>query len=191
MDMMANRPSREDLAELVEGASAGDQAAFGRLYRMHADYVKRVVKGILSSADAEDVVQETFVAAFQGLDGLADKAALRGWLRTIAVRSSMKMLRKRYARREELCGMSLREEPKTDSAQEAFALELYGALRELPSELRQPWVSMRIEGMTFANVAQEFSLSESTVKRRIRHADERLRRRVTPMNGPHSPAQAH
>lgn len=161
------------------------------LYRQHSDFVTRVVRRILSSSDAEDVVQDTFVAAFQGIDGLSDKAALRGWLRTIAVRSSMKVIRRRYSRLEEPWSCALLEEPRTDSVQEAFAQELKVALQELPADMRQLWVSMRIEGFTFVNIAKKFSVSQSTVKRRIREADERLGRRVTPFTPQSSARLAH
>lgn len=135
-----------------------------------------------SSSEVDDVVQEVFLAAYQGLGQLADEGALRAWLRTVAIRRCMKVIRRRYTCQEDLCGMHFTKEPATNSAHESFMQDLYFALRELPVELRQPWVSLRIEGLCFDRVAEVTSLSLSTVKRRIREADTRLRRRVEPVS---------
>jgi len=173
--------AKEPFEALVRQASAGDRAACREIYRMYAEFVTRVVRRNLdSSHDIEDVVQETFVSAFRGLGHLSDKSALRGWLKTIAVRSSMRALRKRYTHREVFNDVSVDEVPVVGVTQPALAQELYWALGELPATLRRPWVSSRIKGRCFGDVAEEFELSESTVKRRVREADARLRRRLTP-----------
>lgn len=165
---------------------------FEELYRAHSAHVRRVVQRMLpSSPEVDDVVQEVFLAAFQGLGGLANEGALRAWLRTVAIRRCLKVIRRRYACKEELYGMKCAHEPATDSAQESFAQDLYLALGELPVELRRPWVSLRIEGLGFSGVAEAFALSPSTVKRRIREADSRIRRRVAPLSSGTAVASLH
>jgi RNA polymerase sigma factor (sigma-70 family) len=72
-------------AELVERARAGDQGAFGALYDTWFDRVYDLAFRVVRDGNAAaDVAQDTFVAAWRQLDGLADPAAFGGWIRRIA-----------------------------------------------------------------------------------------------------------
>lgn len=85
-------PDPDDL--LVLRAAGGDERAFGELMRRHSALLHGVVHGILrSSSDADDVVQETFIAAWTRLDSVLDGAAIVGWLVTTARRRSYDRLR--------------------------------------------------------------------------------------------------
>lgn len=73
-------------AALVRAAARGDNSASERLYLTCApDLTRWVSRVVLGSADAQDIVQDTFVAAFTQLESLKQPEAFRGWLRTIAL----------------------------------------------------------------------------------------------------------
>lgn len=74
-------------AELVEQARDGDACAFAELYLRHRARVAGVCRRRVPADDVDDVVQEAFVRAWQGLCGLADGDAFGAWTRTIAVRA--------------------------------------------------------------------------------------------------------
>ena len=72
-------------SDLVERARSGDGVAFDALYRSHVAGVEAVVRAHLHGAPAvDDVVQETFVRALEGMDRLADADQFRPWLYAIA-----------------------------------------------------------------------------------------------------------
>ncbi len=94
---------RETAARLLERASGGDEAAFGRLvdpYRRELQvHCYRIVGSV---QDAEDLVQETLLAAWRGLDRFEGRASLRSWLFRIATNRSLNALRDRGRRLPEL-----------------------------------------------------------------------------------------
>ena len=81
-------------AELMERARAGDERAFGELVGPHRRELHVHCYRILGSAmDAEDALQETLLAAWQGLAGFEGRSSLRVWLFQIATRRCLNALR--------------------------------------------------------------------------------------------------
>lgn len=90
---------RDQLADLTRRAAAGDSAAFRRLVVAMTDTVYRVaLRTVGTSADAEDVVQDTWVRAWQKLPTLKDHHAVAGWLCQIARNISTDKLRSKKRR---------------------------------------------------------------------------------------------
>src|SRR5262245_9955663 len=71
-------------AELVAAASAGDRAAYGRLYERFAPLVHGVLLARVPRADVDDLVQDVFLQAMRRLSSLRDPRAFAGWLAAIA-----------------------------------------------------------------------------------------------------------
>jgi RNA polymerase sigma-70 factor (ECF subfamily) len=169
----------EDDEELVRLAGQGDTRAFSLLYRRHARYVAGVAYRLMGdAAELDDVVQETFVAAFHGLAGLTTPSLLRRWLVTVALRQVARRLQARQRRR--WLGQELeRQSPVcSDPALQREVHELYAALEQLPPRYRLPWVLSRVEGEAIADVAALCGVSLATTKRRLAHADRALERRL-------------
>ena len=73
-------------AALLRAAMKGDAAALEQLFVLCApDLTSWVSRVVLGSADAQDIVQDTFVTVFTQLQALRQPEAFRGWLRTIAL----------------------------------------------------------------------------------------------------------
>jgi RNA polymerase sigma-70 factor (ECF subfamily) len=90
-------PDEAEVQKNVSAARRGDRAALARLYRWHVARVSRVVRPFArDDADAEDLVQETFVRAFSALDRYEPRAGARfvSWLCTVARNSADKRRRK-------------------------------------------------------------------------------------------------
>ena len=175
--MRAVAPVAEDDATLVVRAARGDDQAFAVLYRRHARYVAGIAYRILGAdGEVDDVVQETFLDAANGLGRIEDPARLRGWLAAIAVRR----VHRRLARRARLRWIGLElgwlgrpfSEPKDRERVDA----LYETLDRISPKYRVPWILSQVEGETLPEVARLCGVSLATVKRRIAHADERIRR---------------
>ena len=73
-----------DEASLVRSASAGDRAAFGELYSRYVRVVHAILLARVPVCDAEDLVQEVFIAAFCKVRFLREPGAFPGWLAAIA-----------------------------------------------------------------------------------------------------------
>jgi RNA polymerase sigma-70 factor (ECF subfamily) len=172
-------PAAADDATLVERVRQQDDAAFTLLYGRYARYLAGVVFRLLGVDDeVDDVLQESFADAVEGIGKLQDPSRLRWWLVTIAVRRVNRVLsaRRRYRR---LASSFAIIAPKSCSAtSDRSLLELQRALDALPPKLRIPWILGRVEGLELADVASGCSISLATAKRRIAAADERIRRRL-------------
>ena len=81
---------------LADRAGDGDAAAFAALLRRHTPALRAYVRRVLGGTDeVDDVVQDTFITAWDRLGSLEDRAAVRGWLFRIAYRKSMDRVRAR------------------------------------------------------------------------------------------------
>jgi len=169
-----------DDATLVERAIAGDERAFSALYRRHCRYVAGVVLRLMGdTAELDDAVQDTFVAASRSLAGLKDPAKVRSWLVTIAVRGVHRRLAQRSRRR--WLGQEMARTSAvfvTDPRARREVDDLYDVLTRIPPKLRVPWVLARVEGSSLPEVAEACGVSLATVKRRVAQAESRIQRRL-------------
>ena len=92
--LLKNADAASD-AELVARAIEGDRWGREMLYRRHATYLLAIAARLLGNrGEGEEVVQDTFVTAFEQLRTLREPAALRGWLAQIAVSLVRRRLRR-------------------------------------------------------------------------------------------------
>lgn len=170
-------------AELVERALAGDSWAEEALFRRHVRHVSDAATRLLGRvADADDVVQETFVIALERLGQLRDGAAFRGWLSRIAVNQVRRRLRKRKMLR--MLGFV---SPPADGDLPACAVdgtrpdlraelsELSELVATLPTNSRVAWMLHRIEGWSIRDTATAMDKSTASVKRYLQVADRLVR----------------
>lgn len=176
-------PSDESL---VQGIRAGDAKSRELLYRRHVDYIAGMsVRLLRSIEEGEDVVQDTFVIAFDRLHMLRDPGALRGWLAAIAV----SQVRRRLAR-QRLLGVfglarALDDAPLDELAIEDTSAEVRSELAaldivlgRLPPKQRIAWMLRYVEDEPLEAVAVSCACSLATAKRWIAAADEVVREYV-------------
>jgi RNA polymerase sigma-70 factor (ECF subfamily) len=169
-----------DDATLVERARADDEAAFTTIYLRYARYVAGVAYQLLGDdGEVDDVVQETFVAAREGLAELEEPAAVKRWLVVIAIRRVHRLVARRKVRRWFARKMS-ELSPRASDPREARSLEeLYDALDRIPTKLRVPWILTRVGAMSIEHAADVCEVSVATLKRRVAAADERIERKLS------------
>jgi RNA polymerase sigma-70 factor (ECF subfamily) len=195
MAISANRPSGPVLlrlpeqasdAELVRRALGDDRWSREVLYRRHAGYLLGLAVRLLANrGDAEEIVQETFIAGFAQLATLREPEALRGWLGQIAVNLVRHRLRRlRLAR---LVGLDRGADDATLEALAAPGLHpeacaelalLDRALGRLRPDLRIAWMLRNVDAMELTEVASACGCSLATVKRRLAAADDVVRRHL-------------
>ncbi|WOF21894.1 sigma-70 family RNA polymerase sigma factor [Microbacterium betulae] len=154
---------------IVAGRAAdGDQAAFAVLVRRYTPMMRACIRRMLrGTADVDDVVQEAFIAAWRGLPGLEDPAAVKSWLMRIVSRKAVDRIRAERPRADvddaELPAPADASPPRVAEAHEE--LEALGdALRELPVAQRECWVLRELAGLTYDEVAEEMSVPVTTVR---------------------------
>jgi RNA polymerase sigma-70 factor (ECF subfamily) len=81
--------------DLVARVAAGDDTALRELFGRHAPWLAVRLRAVLPAADVEDVLQETFLAAWRGAHGYRPQGACGGWLWGIARRQAALLLRRR------------------------------------------------------------------------------------------------
>lgn len=170
---------------LVRRALDGDRWASEALYRRHVRRIAATAIRLLGDrAEAEDVTQEAFVEAFDGLDELRDPSAFGAWLLRIAVRKVHRRFRRRKLRR--VLGFTHEGDVPLDSIlaggatpEESAELQLLqSALERLAPAERTAWCLRHIEGYKLGEVAAACECSLATVKRRIEAAQVRIDRHV-------------
>ncbi len=174
--------------EVVERVLAGDRALFEVVMRRYNQRLYRIARAILrDDAEAEDVMQETYVRAYQHLGQFAGRAKFSTWLSRIAVHEALARARRRQ-RFEEFDSMpddsdyqprlSLSDSPE----HQASGAELRGILEEaiatLPLKYRTVFVMREVEELTTEETAQSLEVSEENVKVRLHRAKAMLRREL-------------
>jgi RNA polymerase sigma-70 factor (ECF subfamily) len=168
-----------DDATLVERIRRQDDDAFALLYTRYSRYLAGVVYRLVGRDDeVDDILQESFVDAIQGIDKLQDASSLRWWLVTIAVRRVHRLLSSRRRRRWIMASFAKVVPQAHVPSVECSAAEIQKAMETLPPKLRIPWALSRIEQQELTDVATACSISVATAKRRIASAEDRLRRRL-------------
>lgn len=168
---------------LVLAARAGERWAQEAIFRRYARMVNALAGRLLGwGPDADDLVQDAFLAAFDSLPRLERPEALKSWLGGIVIRLAHKRLRRRTL----LVRLGLRGGPPLDVEAlvsphappdvKAELKAVYAVLDQLPAEERIALVLRRIEGMDLDAISEAMGLSLATVKRRLTRADEALAR---------------
>ena len=155
--------------ELVQHARGGDTLAMAQLLDRLAPYVARICGPIALSSGA-DAAQETLIAVFRGLRGLARPEALYAWVRAIAVREAV-----RIARRDNRgVPADLTELPAKGDPQ--LAVDVRDVLKRLSPEHRAILVLRDIEDLDEKTVAAVLDVPKGTVKSRLARARVSLRK---------------
>lgn len=175
---LPERPaSRVEDRELVERAREGDSWAREAIFRRYVTPVAAAAQRLLRDPiEVDDVVQETFLIAFEQLDKLGQPAALRGWLLQIAISRVHRRFRTwrlwRSPAGETSASLEVQATRDATPEQRAELALVDRAMAKLALPLRTAWVLRRVEGHSLEDTAEACGCSLATVKRRIGKADE-------------------
>jgi RNA polymerase sigma-70 factor (ECF subfamily) len=158
---------------LAAVARAGDERAFGELYRAHARMVHGLLLARVPRADVDDLAQDVFLTAWRRIASLRDPAAFPGWLATIARNLATDHLRSRPAEPVELP-----DDLAAAAADDGRALAVLEILRGLPEAYRDTLVLRLVEGMTGPEIATRTGLTEGSVRVNLHRGMKILRARL-------------
>jgi RNA polymerase sigma-70 factor, ECF subfamily len=174
----------------VEALRAGDRAEFARLVDAYSRQIYRLAVRMLGNpSDAEDILQNTFLKAFQHIKGFENRSSLSTWLYRIASNEALMLIRKR--KREITLTDTESEDNENDYSpiqltdwcclpeEEFVSSESHAALdkavQHLPERLRIVFLLRDIEGLSIQETSQALGLSETAVKTRLLRARLHLR----------------
>jgi RNA polymerase sigma-70 factor, ECF subfamily len=166
---------------LVDATLAGDREAFGVLVERETGTVYRACLRILGRPhDAEDVTQESFVAAYRAIGGYRGDGSLRGWLLRIATRQAFRRLAQRRPTADlEAVPETFLADSRADPTCVAVATELRSEMRDAVEALPEPYrevVALRFFAeLSLAEVADATGRPINTVKTHLRRGLDRLR----------------
>jgi len=163
---------------LTSGLAAGDERAFSALYDQFGQRLYRAALGMLGCRqDAEDTVQEVFVAILQSRRRLTNVQDLAAYLFT-ALRRAAGRCAARRARAPTLSETAVNEAaaaPVLRDDRSQYSERLDRAMAALPAEQREV-IALKIDGeLSFAQIAQVVGVSINTAASRYRYALEKLR----------------
>ncbi len=175
--MAVPEPSDRDLSDRI--VREGDEAAFRVLYRRHTPallpFVLRVMAG--AEADAEDVVQDTWLRAVRALPRFRWESSLRTWLMGIGLNRAREILRK-HARvptpAPEHVEAWVAPPPTGDR------LDLERAIACLPDGYRTVLLLHDVEGFTHPEISERLDIAIGTSRSQLHHARRTLRRLLDP-----------
>jgi len=166
----------------VERCRAGDVAAFETIYRTHSGRLYSVACRVLGNpADAEDLLQEIFLAAHRKLESFRGESALGTWLYRLAMNLCLDHLRSRATRSGQLTDALDDEFGLDDVSSRRLAertvtkMDLERALAQLPAGCRTAFVLHDVEGLEHREVAAALGIAEGTSKSQVHKARMRLR----------------
>ena len=182
-DIVALPRAEPDDVELVTRAKAGEVWAHEAIYRRYVQRVARVGQQLLRDpADVDDIVQETFLIAFETIHRLSEAAALRGWLTGIAVHRVHRRFRwHRFTRLWTTAELARETRASNDASPEVRAelVLIDQVLARLPVAARTAWVLRRVLGDSLEEIALACRCSLATVKRRIGEVEAELERHLS------------
>jgi RNA polymerase sigma factor (sigma-70 family) len=169
--------SDERLVDLVR---AGSEPAFEAIVARYRRALLRYCSSILPEERAEDVVQQTFVRAYDSMLSSTRDVALRPWLYRIAHNTALNALRDRGLRLEELSDDVDGVEQPDQALERAQGLRsVLGAVQDLPVRQRDAIVLRELEGRTYAEIATELGVTGGAVRQLLNRARHSVRAAAT------------
>jgi len=170
-----------DVERLIQRAQEGDLDAFAEVTRRFQHMAFGYAVALLRDLQqAEDVVQEAFVAAWFGLRSLADPAAFPGWLRGIVRHQAYRILRQRPRAPlplEAAFGVPANgTTPDRRAEDREQVAAVLGAIAGLPSPVREVTTLFYVHDCTQQDIATFLGLPVTTVNNRLHAARQQLKR---------------
>jgi len=178
----------------LEEIKSGSRAEFAKLIDAHSHQIYRLALKMLNNPqDAEDVLQNTFLKAFQNINRFEGRSKISTWLYRIATNEALMIIRKQ---RPEVNISEETEEdnndinsprqfidwcclPESEMVSSESKIELDNAIQRLSDALRIVFILRDIEGLSIQETSKVLNLTETAVKTRLLRARLNLREQLS------------
>jgi len=172
---MAQEDAHVDDQELLRALAGDRDAAVEMLMSEHAQAIGRLCAALLGSqSEAEDALQETLVAALDGLERFRGEGTVRSWLSSVARRRCARRLATR-TRERELERRLPAPEVASDAEQQSLAGRAHDLLAQVRPTEREALVLRFAGGLSLRDVATACGIDEAAARKRVSRGLSRLR----------------
>ena len=169
--------------ELCSHAATGERRAFGELVRRHGSAVRGVLRRMgAQGAEADDVAQDAFLAAFERIAEFRGEGTFAGWVKKIAARLYLRRLQ-RERRLGALSAEAVDDEASSGGGDADAAIDLDEALKTLGATERVCVTMCFGAGLSHSEAAEALNLPLGTVKSHVKRGLDKLRTRLAPDGG--------
>jgi RNA polymerase sigma-70 factor, ECF subfamily len=180
--------TEQDDVALVSACQVGDQDAFALLVQRHQRFVFNLVFRMLGQyEEADEVTQETFLAAWQGLPGFRGNARFSTWLYRIAYNCALKQLEQRKRDQALQLAIQVEQADQRINNDERIGAEIEARDRQiivrehlsnLPAKYRIVLVLRHLQEMTYEEMAEILTMPVGTIKTHLFRARNLLKERL-------------
>jgi len=174
--------------DLAKRAAGGDRGAFHAIVDTYAPILFRVARALAkNNADAEDVVQDAFLAAYRGMSRYDGRSSLKTWLSKITMKRAISAWRKNRRHQTSVPLESAQEVAGRNGQWGAGGaataavdqrLDLAVVLRTLAPEYREIFLLREIEGLSYSEIGERLGIPAGTVDSRLHRARGELRKKL-------------
>jgi len=163
-------------AKLIESSRKGDQQSMYRLYKLYVQAMYNTcIRMVSNQYDAEDIIQESFVKAFNNLDSFRGESSFGSWLKRIVVNQSITFLRKKKQDFLEVDSLQIASEEEEENIAEIDPILIHESIKTLPEKARVVLNLYLLEGYRHKEIAEILNITESTSKSQYLRAKHLLR----------------
>lgn len=164
--------------ELIERCRKNEYSAQLTVYNLYKDMMYNVSFRIVKSrADAEDIVQESFIKGFEKIDQIKEEVSLGSWLKRIVINASLDLIRKRkkeyWIEETEILEKEVNE-PEMEDYSQLEVNHIKECINKLKEKYRLILVLYMIEDYTHREISELLNLKESTVRNQYRRGKSQL-----------------
>jgi RNA polymerase sigma factor (sigma-70 family) len=172
----ANSGYTEANTPLVERCKKGDNAAFKEIYSLYVKAMLNVSMRIVNNKDeAEDVLQESFLAAFRNIQKYDAKGSFGNWLKRIVINNSIDFIKKKKVHFVPIENMDYAEEELMEEAEMTYEVEtIKNAIAQLPDGFRIILSLYLFEDYSHRMIAEKLNISEGTSRSQYARARKKL-----------------
>ncbi|RZL58723.1 MAG: sigma-70 family RNA polymerase sigma factor [Pedobacter sp.] len=162
--------------ELVSECRNGSRKAQFELYKLYANAMYNVALRIVNDdAEAEDVLQEAFLDAFNRIKDFRQETTFGLWLKQIVINRAINYLRKRKLDLISLDDVEVADEPNYDESETVLKVEaIKAAIAELPDGYRVVLTLYLFEGYDHEEIAHILKITENTSRSQYMRAKRKL-----------------
>ncbi len=168
--------------DVIDGCIAGNQKAQFKLYKLYYRSMYNTSLRIVNDyAEAEDIMQDSFLAAYEKIDTYSGKVSFGSWLKKIVVNKSLDALRKKRIELIELSDQitALDEEQQINEDEIQFQIEkVKEAMEKLPDGYRIVLSLYLFEGYDHDEIAGILGINSSTSRSQFARAKQRLLKNI-------------
>ncbi|MGN6494243.1 MAG: RNA polymerase sigma factor [Agriterribacter sp.] len=171
--------AQDQHADLVQRCREGDAISFKKLYEHYAKAMYNTSLRIVNNrAEAEDVLQESFIDAFHNISGFENRSSFGAWLKQIVINKSINQLKKKKISLVEMdtAGVENQQDEETVNEQEIQwqVAQVKLAIQQLPAGYRTVLSLYLLEGYDHEEIAEILGVAESTTRTQYIRAKQKL-----------------